>query len=389
MRFCIQRLVIIPAIFLTLFVLLLAPAQARPLITNNTSAKQAILRDYDTGMVLFEKNADEHMPTSSMSKAMTIFMVFEALRDQRIGLKDTFKVSEKAWRKRGSKMFVEVGKRVTIEDLIRGVIVQSGNDATIVLAEGLAGSEDVFAEAMTLRAKEIGMKNSNFVNASGWPDPDHYSTARDLSILAINLIKKYPEYYPYFAETEFTFNNITQRNRNPVLYKDIGADGLKTGHTVDGGYGLMVSGKFGKRRVVLVVNGLEDEKSRAQESSRLLEWGLKGFQNLVLFKVGETVDYAYVVMGKAEQVPLMIEQDLTVTIPKTVRNDLTVEVVFKGPLEAPVKRGQRVGTLHVDVPRVTKITIPLFAAGDVERLGFMAGTLAKAKLFIKAGVAGE
>jgi len=388
MKRCIGKAVILPVVILALFVLLPLSAQAKSAI-NNTSAKQAILLDYDTGMVLFKKNADERMPTSSMSKAMTIFMVFEALRDQRVGLKDTFKVSKKAWRKGGSKMFVEVGKRVTVEDLIRGVIVQSGNDAAIVLAEGLAGSEESFAAAMTLRAREMGMENSNFVNASGWPDPDHYATARDLAILTVRLIEKYPEYYRYFAEREFTFNNITQSNRNPLLYKDIGADGLKTGHTQDGGYGLMASGKFGGRRVVLVVNGLENERARAQEGSRLLEWGLKGFQNLVLFRAGEIVDHAYIVMGKAEQVPLMIKQDLTVTIPRTVRNDLKVDVVFEGPLEAPVKHGQRIGTLHVDIPRVTKLTIPLFAAGDVERLGFMAGTLAKAKLFLKAGVPGE
>jgi D-alanyl-D-alanine carboxypeptidase (penicillin-binding protein 5/6) len=359
---------------------------AKSPIIKKTSAKQAFMLDVETGLTLMAKNEDHQMPTSSMSKAMTLYLVFEALKEERIGLEDSFKVSEKAWRKGGSKMFVEVDKKVKVEDLIRGVAVQSGNDATIVLAEGLAGDEDSFAQALTMKAGELGMKNSNFINASGWPDPNHYSTARDLAVLGKRLILDFPEYYHYFSETEFTFSNINQKNRNPLLYRDIGADGVKTGHTESGGYGLIGSGKFGNRRVVLVLNGLESEKDRAQESARLLEWGLKAFSNIQLFSKGETVEYAYVVMGKKEQIPLVINRDLMITIPNNVRNDLKVEVVIKEPLVAPVKRGDKLGELVVDVPRVTKLNIPLYAGEDSEELGFMAATIAKMKLHFKGGV---
>ncbi len=377
--------------FLCCLVVLLSPfsAFAAGAQANHTNAKQAILLDYDTGMVLFEKNADDAMPTSSMSKVMSMYLVFEALHDGKLGLDVTLPVSEKAWRKGGSKMFVEVGSRVKTEDLIRGVIVQSGNDATIVLAEGIAGTEEAFAEALTAKAHELGMNNSQFKNASGWPDPEHYSTARDLAMLAHQTIANFPEYYHYYSETEFKYNNIKQSNRNPLLYRDIGADGMKTGHTDKGGYGLMASGVHNGRRVVLVVNGLANEKARAQEGARLLEWGLKGFGNVSLFTAGETVDYASVIMGATEQVALIIEEDINITVPVTVKNDLKVEMIYEGPLEAPVKKGQRVGTLRIDVPRLATIERSLVVAQDVEALGFLAGTFAKAKLLIGGGSSAE
>lgn len=364
------------------------PAYSR--VSNYTSAEQAILMDFETGMVLFEKNATEKMPTSSMSKVMTMLLVFEALESGKLRLDTELPVSEKAWRKGGSKMFVEVDNRVAVEDLLRGVTVQSGNDATIVLAEGLAGSEQAFAEAMNVKAEEIGMKNSHFMNASGWPHPDHYSTAQDLAKLAHYMIDEYPDYYSYFSEKEFTYNNITQRNRNPLLYReDIGADGIKTGHTEDGGYGLMASGIRDGRRVILVLNGLDDEKARAQESARMLEWGLKGFQNIVLFQAGETVDVAEVVMGKRKQVSLVIEEKLFVSVPVTLRNDLKVSVKYDGPLIAPVYKGDKVGTLQVEIPRLQTIEVPLFAGEDVPGLGFFAGTLAKVNLILNGGAAAQ
>lgn len=354
-------------------------------VNNHTSAKQAIMLDYDTGLVLFEKNADEKMPTSSLSKVMTIYEVFEALRDGRLSLDTKLKVSEKAWRKGGSKMFVEVGKRVPVEDLVSGVLIQSGNDATIVLAEGLAGTEDSFAGMLNERAKTLGMSNSHFMNASGWPDPDHYSTARDLSTLSRAVITNFPEYYGYFSQKEYTYNNIKQRNRNPLLYRDMGADGMKTGHTEVGGYGLMASGQRNGRRVILVVNGLEDEKARAQEGARLLEWGLKGFENIALFSAGETVEQAEVMMGHDDQVPLTIADALSITVPVTMKQDLKVDVVYDGPLEAPINAGDQVATLRVDIPQVGIVERPLLAGTDVKALGFFAGTLAKIKLFLSGG----
>jgi D-alanyl-D-alanine carboxypeptidase (penicillin-binding protein 5/6) len=351
----------------------------------SSSAKQAIMVDFETGMVLFEKNADERMPTSSMSKVLTAYLVFEALKDESLDLNDTFKVSKKAWKKGGSKMFVEVDKRVSIEDLLRGVIIQSGNDATIVLAEGLHGSEEAFARAMNLKSSELGMKNSHFANASGWPHPEHYSTARDLAILADHLIRDFPEYYHYYSETEYTYNNITQRNRNPLLFRDIGADGIKTGHTEEGGFGLIGSGQLDGRRVIVVLNGLEDEKARAQESARLLEWGLKGFENLTLFKNNETIDYAHVIMGKKEKIPMVIKTDLLISVPINVKNDLKVNISYNEPLLAPIRKGDQIGSMKVQIPRIKEIDIPLYAGESVESLGFFATTLEKVKLFISNG----
>lgn len=369
-------------ILLSLFLVVFAfPAlAAEPLI--QTSARQAIVVDYETGAVLLGKNADEQMPTSSMSKTMTMYMVFDALKKGQLALSDKFTVSEKAWEKGGSKMFVEVGKEVSVEDLIRGVIVQSGNDATIVLAEGLAGTEDSFAQSLTAKAHELGMSNTNFINASGWPDPDHYSTAHDLARLAIATIRDFPDYYPYYAEEEFTFNDIKQRNRNPLLYRNIGADGIKTGHTEDGGYGLIGSGILGKRRVVLVVNGLPDETARAQESAKLLEWGLKRFENHKLFSASQVVANAQVAMGKAPQVGLVVGDAVTVTIPKVSLNEFKVTAHYKGPLVAPVQAGQEVGTLVIDVPYMNPVEVPLYAAEDVEELGLFSGAFAKAKIFL-------
>lgn len=374
-----------------IFIVFLAtalPAGARaqqPLDDGFTAAKQAIVVDYDTGAVLYEKEADMRMPTSSMSKVITMYLVFEALKDGRLASDASLPVSEKAWRMEGSKMFVEVGKNVPVEQLIQGVIVQSGNDATVVLAEGLAGTEESFADALNAKAAALGMKNSHFTNASGWPDPDHYSTARDLATLAAHTIRDFPDYYHYFAELEYTYNNIKQHNRNPLLAQNIGADGLKTGHTEDGGYGLMGSGTQGGRRVILVLNGLPDEKARAQESRRLLEWGLRSFENVKLFSQGEAVETAPVVMGKAAQVPLAVEKDIAVTLPIALRNDLKVELVYDGPLIAPVAKGQAAGKLIVTVPRGQTLEVPLVAGEDVPALGPVAGLLAKAKLIFGGG----
>lgn len=354
-------------------------AFADPLI--NTSAKQAIVLDYNTGAVLLEKSADERMPTSSMSKVMSMYMVFDALNNNVFSLEDELLVSEKAWRKGGSKMFVEVGKKVKIEDLLRGVIIQSGNDATIVLAEGISGSEDAFAENITLKAKDLGMNNSNFANASGWPDPNHYSTARDLSILASALITDFPQYYHYFSEEEFTYNNIKQRNRNPLLYRNIGADGIKTGHTEDGGYGLIGSGTYNDRRVILVINGLEDEQARAQESARLLEWGLRRFENRKIFNEGDEIERVEVALGKEKTVAATSDRDLLVTLPKALNNGFKVTAKFKEPLLAPVNKGDQVGTLIIEVPNQNIIEHPLYAAENVKKLGGFSSTIQKIKLF--------
>lgn len=358
--------------------------ETAPQDTGLSSAREAYVIDFDTGTVLLDKNGNNRMPTSSMSKTMTIYMAFDAIKNGKLTLDTKLPVSEKAWRMQGSKMFVELGSAIAVEDLIRGIIIQSGNDATVVLAEGIAGTEENFADLMNAKAKEIGMMDSNFVNASGWPDPDHYSTPHDLAILAMRTIRDFPDFYKYYAEKEFTWHNIHQMNRNPLLFRDLGADGLKTGHAEEAGagYGLIGSASRDGRRVIVVVNGLPDEKARAQESARLIEWGLRSFENVKLFAAGDVVEQADVAMGQARQVPLTTDQDIVMTMPGAVKNDLKVTVVYKGPLIAPVKKGDQVGALKIDIPRVGTVERPLYAGADVAKLGFFAGTMEKAKILL-------
>ena len=334
-----------------------------------TLGRQAILLDATTGTILFAKNPDERMTPSSMSKIMTIYKLFERLKDGGLSLTDTFSVSEKARRKQGSKMFVAVNSRVKIEDLIRGIIVQSGNDATIVIAEGLSGSEGAFADELNETAKQLNMTNSNFVNASGWPDPEHETTARDLATLAVATIKNFPDLYHYYGEKTFTYNGIKQGNRNPAIYRNIGADGLKTGHTDAGGYGLTVSAIRKDRRLVLVINGLPTKKSRAVESERILDWGFREFNNYALFKAGETVIDAQIWMGEHGSVPLLIEKDLTLTLPRRVRRGMKVKVAMETPVPAPIKKGDVLATLKVELPGRPTLEIPLVSGADVGQLG--------------------
>jgi D-alanyl-D-alanine carboxypeptidase (penicillin-binding protein 5/6) len=336
-----------------------------------TAAQQVIIVDYDTGAELFAKNADQIMEPASMTKMMTIYMLFERLKNGSLSLDDTFLVSEKAWRKKGSKMFVPVGGRVRVEDLIRGIIVQSGNDASIVVAEGLAGSEGAFAQQMTEKAHEIGMSNTTFRNASGWPDPNHRTTARDLATLAAATIRNFPNLYKYYSELEFTFSKIKQGNRNPLLYKNTGADGLKTGHTESAGYGLTASAKRGDQRLVLVAHGMGSMRERAAESTRLLDWAFREFASYPLFKGGEKVSDADVWLGDKETVPLMIEDDLTAVMKRGSRKDLKVAVQLQEPVAAPVAKGTEVGTLVVTAPDMQTIERPLLAAEDVGPLGMV------------------
>ena len=304
-----------PALLLRATVLLAVlaalPAHAA---TVDTIAKQAILIDTTTDTVLMEKAADERMPTSSMSKMMTAYLVYDALRDGRITLDTKFPVSKKAWQTGGSKMFVQINDTIRVEDLLRGLLIQSGNDAAVVLAEGLAGSETAFADRMNEMAKKLGMNASHFVTSNGLPDPEHYSTARDLAILAERMISDFPQYYRYDGEREFTWNKIKQGNRNPLLYRDMGVDGIKTGHTDSGGYGLTASGMRDDRRLILVVNGLPSMQSRADEGARLLEWGWSQFRLYPLFKAGATVDEATVWLGTEDKVPVTVAQDLAMTL---------------------------------------------------------------------------
>jgi len=362
-------------------------AIAQPAAAFETSATEAIVIDVETGAVLFEKDADKLTPPSSMTKIMTMYLVFERLKDGSLSLDDKLRVSEKAWRKGGSKMFVEVGKRVRVEDLIRGVIVQSGNDACIVIAEGLAGSEDAFAADMTAKAREIGMTSSVFKNASGWPDPEHLVTVRDLATLALRTVKDFPEYYHFYSEREFTFNKIRQSNRNPLLYKNMGADGIKTGHTEAAGFGLVGTAKRNDRRIVAVLNGMESIKERANESERVIEWAFREFDNYKLFSAGEKVIDADVWLGNAITVPLMIERGVKITLPRKARREMKVAVRYNSPIPAPIRKGDRLATLVIEAPDFKTMEIPLISGAQVDRLGLF-GRLGAALKYILWGASG-
>ncbi len=367
--------------FVVLFLAAITASTVAPAVALETSARQALLLDFDTGAELFAKNADEPMEPASMTKMMTIYLLFERLKNGSLSLDDTLPVSEKAWRKGGSKMFVEVGKRVRVEDLIRGIIVQSGNDASIVVAEGLAGSEEAFAAEMNRKARELGMTRTNFRNASGWPDPEHLTTARDLAILIQATIRNFPDFYHYYSEKSFTYNGIKQHNRNPLLYLDVGADGLKTGHTVSAGYGLAASAIRNGRRLVLVINGLPSERARRTESERLLDWGFREFNNYTLFKRGETVTEADVWLGDKTTVPLVIENGLTITLKRSARRGLRVKALFDEPIPAPISAGTRLGRVVITAPDHPSVEAPLLAGTDVGRLGF-AGRLSAALQYL-------
>jgi D-alanyl-D-alanine carboxypeptidase (penicillin-binding protein 5/6) len=342
-----------------------------PLGPLDTVARQALIVDFDTDAVLLEKNAEERMPPSSMSKLMTMYMVFDMLKQGRLKLDQELPVSERAWRMGGSKMFVQIGATVPVEALMRGVIVQSGNDACIVFAEAISGSESQFAEAMNQKAREIGLTNSTFRNATGWPDPEHRMTCRDLARLAKRIIADFPEYYRYYNERSFRWNDISQDNRNPALSRVAGADGLKTGHTEEAGYGLTASAKRGERRLILVFNGLPTMRARAEESERLLEWGFREFENVVLFRADDVVQEVPVHLGDRRTVPLVGGRDVVVTLPRQWRRNLQARLRYEAPVAAPVQKGQELGRLDVSGQGVPNMSLPLLAGADVDRLGLI------------------
>ena len=353
------------------FAALLLPRAA---LAFDTTAQYAVLMDGATGDVLWDKDGDQRMHPASMSKLMTLSMLFDALKSGTVKLTDEFPISEHAWRAGGaasgsSTMFAQVGSHIPVNTLIQGIIVQSGNDACIAVAEALKGSEPAFADAMTKRAREIGLTNSTFANATGWPDPGQMMTAHDLARLARHIIYDFPEYYHYFSEKEFTWNGITQHNRNPALFLDPTVDGLKTGHTEASGYGLVVSAKRGDERLILVVNGLPSEKARAEEGVRILDWGFRSFKKYDLYKAGAVVENAPVWQGTYGQVPLVSARDVSLIMTPDQRRDMKVTVNYDAPVKAPVAAGQRLGTLRIEAPDKPTQEIPLVAGANVDRLG--------------------
>jgi D-alanyl-D-alanine carboxypeptidase (penicillin-binding protein 5/6) len=356
-----------------------APASAvtkAPVGGFDTKAKHAILMNVDADLIFYEKDADALMSPASMSKLMTLAVVFRELKAGHIKLDDQFKVSEHAWRTGGapsgsSAMFAPLNSTVSVEDLIRGVTVQSGNDACIILAEGISGSEDAFAKEMNKYAKEIGLTKSHFENSTGLPADGHVMTARELALLANYLIKDYPEYYHYFGEKEFVYGKWRFTNRNPLVFEDLGVDGLKTGFIEDAGYGLVASAVRDNQRVILVVSGLNTKKEREEEPRKLLEWGFKSFKPYRLFDQGEKVSDALVWGGTRHYVPLVGNENIDIILPFNTSGQVTAQIVYDGPIKAPIRKGDQVATLRVTAAD-TKATndIPLYAGEDVGQSNF-------------------
>lgn len=334
-----------------------------------TLARHAFMVDPQTSTVLLFKDADVPMAPSSMSKMMTVYILFEELAAGRLKLDTRFRVSERARNMGGSRMFLELGSEVSVEDLIKGIIVLSGNDACVVVAEALSGTEESFAERMTKRGREIGMTKTVFKNSSGWPAEGQYTTARDLAVLSWRTIDDYPKYYRYYSETNWTYNNIRQDNRNRLLKITPGTDGLKTGHTEEGGYGQATSAVRDGRRLILVVNGLNSMAERAQETSRLMEWGYRESTNTTVFRAGDTVVEAPVWLGAQDKVPLVVPRPVQVTAPSGQTVSPRVVARFEGPLAAPIVKGTKVGTAAVTLPDGRVLEYPLETGADVQRMG--------------------
>jgi serine-type D-Ala-D-Ala carboxypeptidase (penicillin-binding protein 5/6) len=336
----------------------------------STEARYAVLMDYQSGMLLFHKEEDTQMEPASMAKLMTVAVVFNELRKGTITMDTQFFISEHAWRdggasSGGSTMFAELNSQIRVEDLIRSVIIQSGNDAAIALAEGIGGSESTFANIMNNLASDIGMINSHFVNATGLPDPNQHSSARDLANLARYLIREFPEYYHFFSEPEFTWNNIRQENRNSLVEMGIGVDGLKTGHTEAAGYGSVVSTNEGGRRLIAVVHGLGSMRERTEAARALVLWGTRSFERIEAFPDGAVVGYADVYGGATPQVALVGEGSIDLFIPKGAQDCPQASIAYQGPLRPPVTAGSQVAELRVVCDNVVVQTAPLYAQVDV------------------------
>nr|WP_255564580.1 D-alanyl-D-alanine carboxypeptidase family protein [Mameliella sp. CS4] len=354
----------------------------------DTRAKAAFVIDQTTGTVLLTKRADEALPPASMSKLMTLYIAFEAIRDGRLRLDERLPVSAHAMSFGGSTMFLDTTDRVRVEDLLRGIIVLSGNDACVVLAEALSpdGTEAGFARLMTQRAQQLGMTSSTFKNASGWPAQGHAMSMRDLTLLASHIIRDFPEFYPMFSERKFEFDGRAPsnvNNRNPLLGLVAGADGLKTGHTQEAGYGLVGSAKNGERRVVFALTGLDSPRARAEESEAIVNWAFRQFAEQTVVTKGAAIAQAEVWMGSAEQVGLVSDKDVRLLLPTMTPGGIKAEVVYTGPIQAPVTKGQQLAELIIQPEGLPETRVPLFAADKVDAGGFLDRMMTVSGLLIK------
>ena len=344
------------------------------------NATHAIVMDYNSRTIILEQDADTKMFPSSMSKLMTLYVVFSKLKSGIIKLTDVYTVSTAAWKKGGSSMFLEPQQRVTVLGLLRGVIIVSGNDAAITLSEGTAGSEENFVKEMNKIAQDLGLTNSHFANSTGWPSDEHMMSARDLLILSIKLFEDFPEYYYLFSEKEFTYNKIYQPNTNELLWSNIGVDGIKTGSTEAGGFGLVFSAQQDNRRIFAVINGLKNKKERRKDGERLIQYIFNNFNNKTLFTANQQISQVRVLLGAERQVPLVTHDDITITYKRGEEKQIKVIASHDNIVKAPIEKNQRLGSLKIYIPEQEMQEIPLYAQKNVEKLSFIKGIIRKTEL---------
>ena len=354
----------------------------KSLLSLETIAKQAIIFDVSSKSIIFEKNANDLMSPSSMSKLLTVYYVFNQIKLGKITLEDKFIVSKKAWKKGGSRMFLDHGSEVSVKDLLRGIIVQSGNDACITIAEGFAQTEENFAIELNNLAIELGLKNSNITNSTGWPDPEHLTTSRDLLTLSLRTIQDFPDLYKLYAEKEFTYNKIRQINRNPLLFSDSYSDGLKTGHTSLGGYGLAASSLRNGRRIILIINGLKTNSERKKESKRLMDAAFLQFKSIKIYENEKNLNYVNVWNGKKKKLLITSNEDILITVPKKIIKDLRFFINYKHPITAPVSQGTQIAELFVKKKNIILHKFPLYASENIQSMSFFNKIIFKFKYLI-------
>ena len=363
-------------------IFLLFAFNCQTLLSFDTSAKNVLLMDFDTNQVLFSKHEDKKIYPASMSKLMTLYILFDSLDKGIVSLEDKFSVSRNAYQKEGSTIYAELETEISVENLIKGIVVSSGNDACVIVAEALSGSEESFAQQMNYYALEMGLNDSNFKNSSGLHDIDHYTTAEDLVRLAKFIITDFPKYYSFFADRSFTWNNITQYNRNNILKFDLGVDGLKTGYTSESGFGIIVSSKKNDRRLIGVVIGLDNVDERTTEITRLINYGYRGFKGYSIFKDNQIIDYAKVWKGKTDNLPLIVANDLDLLLDIPARRGIRVEYKYSEPLYAPITKGDIVGSIEIIIPGRKNIEINLLAGENINKVNFFSGFIKSFDYFL-------
>ena len=379
-----MNLIVLLGRLLLLLVPAIAVAAGKPIpAAPSLKANSYFLVDYDSGRVMAEKDADKRVEPASITKLMTAYLVFKAIEDGDMSLDEMVPISEKAWRKGGSKMFVEVDTEVAVRDLIRGLIIQSGNDASVALAEHIAGSEEAFAGYMNHQAKTLGMSNTNFVNATGWPDDNHYSTARDIATLSAAMIREFPEHYNLYSEREYTYNGIRQYNRNRLLWRDDSVDGVKTGHTEAAGYCLVSSAKRDDMRLISVVLGYNSDKARIAGSQSLLNYGFRFFETHKLYAANEVLNNSRIWYGEQEQIALGVGRDIFISIPRGRYRDLDASIEVDPEISAPIDRGQKLGVVNISLDGETIVSEDLVATQGVAEGSLLVKAMDTVKLMFR------